>query len=241
LEHQVNLDYIWVHPKRVLHCHEELRRHFEPHIRATQELPEVRVFASVCLRLVRLAKARVVLAKEGLNEESQLPLRSATEAIANLLYIMYAGPATGDKSQRDLALQFLAYGDVEYFKMLKRRPIHAKNAFSIRLGLSDSQFDTFMQEKKQLSDDAVTIHGCTKRNWHNLDLASLAIKVKDNIPCFVHKDIADFAFSSFVSSNNAVHASALSLRKQYAACENAPLELVYDEDNTVADIIFSFR
>src|SRR4051812_40753643 len=103
----VEIDYVWA--AAVHGCHEELRKHFEPLIRATQALPEVHVMASLTLRLVRLAKATEVLCKAGLSEESQLPKRSATESIVNLLYIMYVGPKMEPVTYSDLARRFNAY------------------------------------------------------------------------------------------------------------------------------------
>ena len=231
------VNFSFFYPETLLACHEDLRKHFEPMITATQELPEVHVLTSLTLRLVRLAKASMVMCQEGLKEESQPQLRSASEAIVNLLYIMYVGPATGDKSSSDLARQFLAYGDVAYYKLVRRKTDRAREVFKKRQGMTDAQFDDFMRDKQRLSDEATKIYNCGSSRWHKMNLLDMAIKVRDNAPGFVDKNIADIAFSSFESANSATHADALSLRSQYNDLGNAPLELVFDADDTFAGVV----
>jgi hypothetical protein len=218
-------------------CHNELRTIFEPKIFVTQAEPEVAAFTAITLRLVRLAKATALLSKEGIVEESQLPYRSATESVVNLLYIMYAGPATGTKSRNALAQQFIAYADVAYLKMLQARPSQARAAFNKRQGMSDTQFDTFMAEKMNLAQHAAEVHGCTKTRWHGTSLAAMAKIVRDNLPPFVNPDIAGQLLSTFVSANSATHSDALSLRSQYIELGNRPLELVYRADPVYADVV----
>jgi hypothetical protein len=229
------VDISFIHSETLLSCHEELRTHYEPMILAHPNEPEAQTMAHITLRTVRLALSSLVLCQNGLIEECQLPLRSATESLINLLYIMYVGPAMGDKPRRDLALQFVAYGDVAYFKMLNKRPAEARSAF-LKTGMTDAQFDAFLEEHRRLADNALSTHGCTKMRWHSLDLQSMADKVRDNAPDFVDKGITSVAFSKFQSANSATHADALSLRSQYATLGNDLLELKLQQDNTFCEI-----
>ena len=192
---------------------------------------------SIILRLVRLAQASMVLCQAGLKEESQLPLRSASESIINLLYIMYVGPATEGKSSSDLARRFLAYGDVAYYKMLKRKTDRAREVFKKRQGMTDAQVDDLLREKQRLSDEAIKVHDCGSSRWHKMNLLDMAIKVRDNAPAFVDRSITEIAFSSFESANSATHADALSLRSQYNDLGNAPLELAFNVDDTFASVV----
>lgn len=235
MERMVDISYLYSDALEA--SHSELRGHFEPMIRATQALPEVHVFTAITLRLVRLAQATTLLCKQGLTEESQLQYRSATELIVNLLYIMYVGPSTGQKTQSALAQQFLAYGDLAYAKMLRCRPEQARAAFKKQRGMSDADFDAFLAEKQRLALEAASRHGCTSTRWHNINLADMAKLVKGNAPAFVDGTMADLAFSSFVGANSATHADALSLRSQYNALGNQPLELIYQEDTSYANAV----
>jgi len=235
MERLVEIDYVFADVVPL--CHEELRKHFEPLILATQALPEVHVLASLTLRIVRLARATSLLCKDGLTEESRMPMRSATESIINLLYIMYVGPKAEGISYSDLARRFNAYGDIEYWKMLDARPKRARDAFKKHKGMSDAEFDTFLAEKKRLSEEAKSLFRCTPKRWHSLNLVSMARKVRDDAPDFVNHDMADTAFSTFVSANSATHGGALSLRSEYKAHGNAPLELVFDDNHIYADVV----
>lgn len=230
------VDVAFVYPEALEACHEKLRLHFEPLIQATQEYPEVHVLTAITLRLVRLSKATMLLSKAGLKEESMLPYRSATESIINLLYITYAGSVVEGKSSRELASQFIAYGDLAYFKMLKRRPNNARSAFKSRAGMSDAEFDLFLQEKERLAEESATLHNCSSARWHRMNLVNMAEKVCSNIPSFVDQATADLVFSTFVSVNSATHADALSLRSQYKDLGNAPLELAFEEEHVNASI-----
>jgi len=141
---------------------------------------------------------------------------------------MYVGPNTGGKTKSDLARQFFAYGDVAYEKMLNLRTDKARDTFKRRQGMSDTEFDAFLGEKRQLAQDAKNLHGCKPDRWHPMNLTDMALKVRDNAPPFVDDPIKDWVFSSFVSANSATHSSALSLGSQYKALGNAPLELKYE-------------
>ncbi len=227
-----DVEVSFLYPDLVQGMHEDVRRHFEPMVRATDALPEVHLLASLCLRQVRLCRATRAVAMEGLMEESQMPLRSATESLVNLLYIMEVGPALGDKDTRSLATQFMSYGHVAYYKLLSRRPNQARSTFRRRKAMSDEEYDRFLDEKKRLRDEAIAVHGCTSRRWHQSPLDQMAERVRDNAPDYVDQGFADMLLSSFVSTNSATHSDALSLRSSYAGLGNEPLELTFVADGS---------
>jgi|GEM_PF-4453718 len=232
-KHKVPIDFIV--PDVVESCYMEVRKKFELLIAGTDSLTDVQVLAGLSLRIVRLSIATRSLIKAGLFEESQLPFRSAAECTVNLLYILKVGPALGDKTSNALAKQFSAYGDVAYEKMLKARPATARRAFKRAQGMTDAEYDIFYADKLRLSTDAKTVHGCRSSRWHTLSLTAMAEKVRDNRPPFVDGQFADLMFSSFQGQNSAVHADALSLRSQYKALGNAPLEIKLVSDSMYAD------
>lgn len=233
---EIQIDLKYLQSETLKACHPELRQYFEPMILATQGLPEVHALAGITLNLVRLSIETETLCRAGLTDESWKPYRTATESIVNLLYIMYVGPKLQGLTRTRLAQQFAAYGDVAYLKMLQKRPAQARAARK-RQGMSDAEFDAFVVEKEQ-ADQAAKALGCLSSRWHPKNLQDMAALVRDNAPDFVQPDqIADQAFSTFVSANSATHGDALALRTRYKGQGNKPLELKFNEDPIHAEIV----
>lgn len=230
--YNIRIDFVYA--ELIEETHNEVRRHFESLVKATGALAEVQVLASICLRVARLAVAARLLADKGLTEECHLPFRSAAEGIANLLYIIEVGPEKEGRSSTDLARQFLAYGDIAYYKMLTKRPAQSRRAFKRHYGWSDDQVNSFLAEKERLKDKALAL-GCQNTRWNKKDFATIASLVsKADIP-YLDAHFADLTFESFVSSNSATHGDALSLRSQYKALGNEPLEMVFSKASNYAD------
>jgi hypothetical protein len=234
-----NIPLDFIYPTVVQACHEEIRKRFETHILATQNLTTVHVLAGLTLRIVRLTLANKVLLDAGFAEEARMQFRSCVECTVNLLYIMDVGPKlkgkNQDKDTEALAKQFSAYGDVAYAKLLAGRPAQAKRAYVRRGIYTEAQFDVFYQEKQTQLQDAIDNHGCTKSSWHKKDLVTRANLVRDHRPTYVDDSFADLLFSSFQVPNSAVHGDALSLRTQYKELGNAPLEIKLTERSLDAD------
>lgn len=226
----------YLYPNVLEACHDELRRKFEPMIRATDSLIEVQILSGITLRLIKLSKASTLLCQAGLSEASQIQFRAATESIVNLLYIMYVGPSRESKTQGRLAKQFSAYGDVAYYKLLNTRDDKGREVFKRRSSVSDLQFEAFLSEKEKLSEEAKQL-GCTSRRWHPMNLDNMAKLVRDSGISFVDDDLAEKIFSNFVSSNSATHCDALSLRTQYKFLGNSPLEFTTHEESIYADMV----
>lgn len=230
--YNIRIDFVYA--ELIEDTHNKVRRHFESLVKATGALAEIQVLASICLRVARLAVAARLLADKGLTEECHLPFRSAAEGIANLLYIIEVGPKHENRTSNDLARQFLAYGDIAYYKLLSMHPVQSRNAFKKNYGWNDSQVDSFLAEKKKLREDALAL-GCQTTRWNKRDFASIASLVSKAGISYLDSNFADLMFESFVSSNSATHGDALSLRSQYKALGNEPLEMVFAKDSNYAD------
>src|SRR5687767_207277 len=118
-----NIDITGLYPELIEVIHPALRAHLEPMVVATEALKEVHVLAGITLRLVRLTLGAKELSQSGLAEECLASQRTALEGVINLLYIIRVGPDLEGSSCTELAEQFLAYGDVEYAKMLNARSV----------------------------------------------------------------------------------------------------------------------
>lgn len=224
----------------------EMVRKFRPMVKATAMATEVNVLLGLALRITRLAIASDLLARKGLDEEGHIPQRSATEAFVNLGYIFYCGPRrkpkTGsqpEKNTRDLCLQFCAYADVAYLKLVNRDSDRARATFKRRKGLTDTEYDALHAEHVRLADEAINIHGCTPERWHTMNIQDMAQKLLKDPPPFMDLDFCKLLLSNFVSSNSAVHADALSIRTQYKDHGTDLLELVFKPEIVRGDAVAS--
>jgi hypothetical protein len=229
------LDYVYC--DLVEAAAEPFRNQFEPMLQATAHLPEVQVLAALTLRIRRLSKITRWMCEEGYAEESQILFRSATEAMINLLYIMDVGPRLGHKARPDLTEQFLAYGDVAYLKLLTGRGSRARDTFKKRKGFTDQDYDQFFAAKEQKEETARRVHGCQSIKWSKYSFAKLSEFVRENLPDYVDPKLSYMLFECFAGANSAVHGDALSLRSQYEALGNKPLEFVLAPENNYADSV----
>jgi hypothetical protein len=224
----------------------EMVRKFRPMVRATSQCIEVNVICGLALRITRLAIASDLLGRKGLDEEGHIPQRSASEAYVNLGYIFHSGPRrkpkTGSQPEKDtrgLCLQFCAYADIAYLKLVSKDPDRVRETFKKRQGLSDSEYDALHAEHLRLADEAINIHGCTKERWHTMNIQDMAQKLLDDPPPFMDHEFCKLLLSNFVSSNSAVHADALSIRTQYKDHGSDLLELVLKPDVVRGDAVAS--
>lgn len=203
-------------PEAVKDLYEPIRGRFEAELEAVASLPETQVLAGLVLRLYRLFLAVEALTQVGLFEESNATMRSAAEAIVNLMYVMDAGEARPKETRtsRQLAEMFVAYGDVAYYKLIGGRGEHARGAFRRRLGWSEAQIDAHRDECRRKRDAALAL-GCGEKSWHPLGLTDMAKHVLLHLPDYAEPRFADLLLSCFASGNSAVHGDALSLRTQY--------------------------
>ena len=234
-ERLYDVDISFAFPELVENYHDEFRRKFEPLVEAVGALPEVAALTGLTLRISRLAIATKALAEKGLKEESQIPFRSCTESLVNLLYIFSVGPSRNDKNERGLAEQFIAHGDVSYDKLLSARPLAVRRTYLRRTNMTEQEIDAHLADIKIKREEAITNHGCTKSRWHSLDLQAMAKLVRDNRPAYVDDRFAEMILSSFQGQNSSTHSDALSIRTQYADLGNAALEVRLVIDSSYAD------
>lgn len=224
----------------------EMVRHFRPVVRETAMATEVNVLFGLSLRITRLAIAAKLLAEKGLDEECHMPQRSAVEAFVNLCYTFYTGPNRRDKSgraiekdTRGLCLQFCAYADVAYLKLVRHNPDRVKATFQKRQGLSDIEYDALHAEHERLANEAVNVHGCRSERWHAMNIQDMAAMVLKDSPPFLDEELCAMLLTNFVSSNSAVHSDSLSIRSQYKDHGTDLLELVFKPDTVRGDVIAS--
>lgn len=225
----------------------EMERKFRPMAQATAMAVEINVLFGLALRITRLAIACDLLAEKGLDEEGHILQRSATEAYINLGYIFYAGPRlTGkkpnsrpEKDTRGLCLQFCAYADIAYLKLVEAEPDRARSTFKRRMGLTDTEYDALHKEHVRLAEEAARIHGCLDKRWHPMALPDMAKKLLNDPPPFADQTFTQLLPSNFVSPNSATHADALSIRSQYRDHGTDLVELVFKPDVNRGDEVAS--
>lgn len=224
----------------------EMVHKFRPIVSATAMAVEINVLCGLALRITRLAIASDLLARKGLDEEGHILQRSATEAYVNLGYIFHCGPRRRPKkgSQREkdthgLCLQFCAYANIAYLKLISKDPDRVRETFKRRRGLSDSEYDALHAEHLRLAEEAQRTYGCVKDRWHSMNIQDMAQKLLDDPPPFMNLDLGKMLLSSFVSSNSAVHADALSIRSQYMDHGTDLMELVLKPDVVGGDVVAS--
>ncbi len=224
----------------------EMVRKFRPVVQATAMATEINVLFALALRLTRLAIASDLLARKGLDEEGHIPQRSAVEVYVNLCYIFYSGPRRQDsrgrpkeKTTRDLCLQFCAYADIAYYKLVKADTDRVRSIFKKRQGVTDLEFDAMLLEWARLDNVARTIHGCPDSRWHTMNIQDMSKKVLAAPPPFMDHQFCEMLLSNFVNPNSAVHADSLSLRSQYKDHGTDLLELVYKPDAVRGDAVAS--
>ncbi len=215
---------------------------FRPLVKDLSLSTEVNVLCALALRITRLAISGRLLAEKGLDEEGQLPQRSATEAYVNLCYIFHTGPrlikaAGPEKDTRGLCLQFCAYADLAYWKSIKNDLDRVRDVFRRRKGLSDPELDAMNLEQERLATEAVTIHGCTQSRWHATNLVDMARQVIKDPPPFADPEFDEMLLKSFVTSNSAVHADSLSIRSQYRDHGSDLMALIFKEETIRGDAV----
>ncbi|KAL6953369.1 hypothetical protein U1Q18_052063 [Sarracenia purpurea var. burkii] len=222
-----NVDVTGLMPEAIRQLYPEVRRRYEAKIEAVQALPEVHVLGGLSLRLYRLMLVADAHSQAGLAEEMGATLRSASESILNLIYIMDAGPARPDenKSTTELAKMFIAYGDIGYFKLISDRSQLPEIPSNAGRGGPISKSMNNRNECETKRDEALAL-GCQKRSWHRLGLAPMATQVLRYLPNYVDPVLAEMVFSSFAVGNSATHGDSLYLRMYYRGRNARPLELV---------------
>lgn len=209
-----------------------------PKVDATVFSPEVNVLCGLNLRITRLAIACRLVSAKGLEVEALILLRSGAEALVNLAYIFHSGPRReGEKSTRDLCLQFIAYAEVAYKKLIESKPERVREVFKRRKNMSDQEYDALHETHLELARRATDDHGCRSERWHPMNLKDMAQKVLDDPPPFIDQEFCQPILSSFVSANGAVHVDALSMRTHYADHGEGLLELVFDKEVIWGDVL----
>jgi hypothetical protein len=202
---------------------ERIRPKYEEILWATGPSPLALTCSGITGNVTRHAGAINKCYIGGFAGEADMLLRTSTESTANLLYILYAGPAREKRTREDLAEQFLAFGALEHEKLINKSGATVRNR-NLKTGtvagkpMSAKEFDDHIADVRKVADRArldFPRFGQKPKltRWHELSAEDMIGHSFGCIPRFADKDkdLLDQLRNAVTLWNFALHGSSFQI------------------------------
>jgi hypothetical protein len=205
----------------VREIHENLRPRYEQVLWDTGPSTLALVCAGITSASVRYAGAIDASFKAGFPNEADTLLRISTENTANLLYILYAGPAYERRSREEIAEQYFAFGETQHGKLVTKSEAWTKQRVIDNGGLAGqamtlADLDNHMKAVEQkVAAAKARFPQIGSNRWHQLNAEDMIKKVIEHLPPFARQDeeLWRMAHLSITTWNFAIHASSFMLNR----------------------------